>query len=53
MKNGDIKDFMDQLYYGGELVFIYEGTIAARISTDKIDKLDKQNLQNILIDYFC
>lgn len=27
--------------------------IAVRISTDKIDKLDKQNLQNILIDYFC
>ena len=26
MKNGDISDFMDQLYYGGELVFEYDGT---------------------------
>ena len=26
MKNSDITDFMDQLYYGGELVFEYDGT---------------------------
>ena len=26
MKNGDITDFMDQLYYGGELVFEYAGS---------------------------
>ena len=26
MKNGEIKDFMDQLYYGEELVFEYDGT---------------------------
>ena len=24
MKNGDISEFIDQLYYGGELVFEYE-----------------------------
>ena len=26
MKNGDINDFLDQLYYGGELVFEYAGS---------------------------
>ena len=29
------------------------GSVTASISSVKIDKLDKQNLQNILIDYFC
>ena len=26
MKNGDFTDFLDQLYYGGELVFEYAGS---------------------------
>lgn len=25
MKNGDVNDFLNQLYYGGELVFEYAG----------------------------
>ncbi len=29
------------------------GSVTASISSGKIDKLGKQNLQNILIDYFC